>query len=86
MDYIECDKCSPCTVKDFCLAVRRSTSCDVCSYVVFWIRAVFSCGGGVHWIVPILHLTCNTGRPGGGGELVFRQAGEVVGVHVVVGH
>ena len=40
----------------------------------------------VHWIVPILHLTCNTGRPGGGGELVFWQAGEVVGVHVVVGH
>ena len=35
-------------------------------------------------LVFVFELTCSTGWPGGGGELVVRQAGEVVGVHVVV--
>ena len=35
-------------------------------------------------LVFVFELTCSTGWPGGGGELVVRQAGEVVRVHVVV--
>ena len=40
--------------------------------------------GGDEMSSFIFELTCSTGWPGGGGELVVRQAGEVVGVHVVV--
>ena len=35
-------------------------------------------------MISIFQLTCSTGWPGGGGELVVRQAGEVVRVHIVV--
>ena len=35
-------------------------------------------------MVSIFQLTCSTGWPGGGGELVVRETGEVVRVHVVV--
>ena len=31
-----------------------------------------------------IRLTCSTGWPGGGGELVLWETGEVVRVHVVV--
>ena len=34
--------------------------------------------------VSIFQLTCSTGWPGGGGELVIGQTGEVVRVHIVV--
>ena len=40
---------------------------------------------GSEIMVSIFQLTCCTGWPGGGGELVVGQAGEVVRVHVVVG-
>merc|ERR1711963_429488 len=45
------------------------SSYDGVSIVALWIRAVTS---------------CSTGWPGGGGELVLWETGEVVRVHVVV--